>query len=617
MAYLQELLRTQETQLSIQQNNQQFIGLRSGEAYAQYFPTWEVTAPQYQVPIAWSLSQLGYRTNEVAYACITLKMKSISEPRVRIWDKDEEEFIDDGDNEEFFRFMEQPCPDITETDFHSANQMYLDIAGVLAWEKNMSNGGQLLDIWPMMPQYCSYMRGEGRLLRAIRYQPYTGLPYLDIDRSRVVLMMYADPNYFGLKPLSPTMVLSDVIKVDNDMTTMLETFIQNGAFVSGILASDQIINESDARFAKERFRESHGGPNKAGDVVVTGKGLKFERMGQTFREMVFPEVDARSETRICMGYSVPPILVSAKSGMDRATYSNYEQARKAWYEEYVTSQWKFLAERYTKDILIHFDSNPRHVLKFDTKEVKALQEDRTNTWKRATEAYKARVIVRNDALVEMGLEQIEDEEIGKEYYSTAMEQVSLSMEDNLDEPNAPVTVDNKVKVTGQDRIKVSEEDKIEEEKHFRAFAKRRLKENKASDIGEFEFKYVSSLRQRQLLSEFGVPDMESEMVLKALLETVKAIKENRKPQDISIKAVLPELPASIVNIENVIPEQKTQEIPPANITINVEPTPVNINPKVEVKTPMLKSSTTTKKVKRDNGNNIDGTIDKTQYEYEG
>jgi hypothetical protein len=337
--------------------------------------------------------------------------------------------------------------------------------------------------------------------------------------------MYADPNYFALKPLSPTMVLADVIKVDNDMTVMLQTFIQNGAFVSGILSSEQIINAEDARFAKERFRESHGGPNKAGDIVVQGKGLKFERMGTTFREMVFPEVDARSETRICMGYSVPPILVSAKSGMDRATYSNYEQARKAWYEEYVTSQWKFLAERYTRDILIHFDTNPKHILKFDTKDVKALQEDRTNTWKRATEAYKARVIVRNDALTEMGLMKLDDKELGEEYYSTAMEQVSLSMEDNLDEPNAPVTTDKELEVTGQDRMKVTQEDKDEEEKHFRAFAKRRLKENKSHDIGEFEFKYIDEKKQRQLLSEFGVPDPDAELVLKGLLEVVNIMKD--------------------------------------------------------------------------------------------
>jgi len=527
MAYLQELLQSQQTQIAQQEINNNQIGLRPGEAYTQYFPTWEVTAPQYQIPTAWSLSQLGYRTNEVAYACISLKMKTISEAPLRIWDKLEEEFIDDGDNEEYFRFMEQPCPDVSEADFHSANQMYLDIAGFMAWEKDTANDGSLKSIWPIMPQYASFERGQGKLLRAIHYLPYTGLPAYDIPRYKIVLMMYFDPNYFGLKPLSPTAVMADIIKVDNDMTTMLQTFIKNGAFVSGLLSTDQVINEADARFAKERFRETHGGVNNAGDIVVTGKGLKYQSTGQTFREMVFPEVDARSETRICMGYSVPPILVSAKSGMDRATYSNYEQARKAWYEEYVTSQWKFLEMRYTKDLLQHFDTDINHVLRFDTKNVKALQEDRTNQWNRAVEAYKSRIIVRNDALTEMGLPILVDSGgvLGMEYYQTAMTQTSMSTKDDLDKPNTAEGTKTDVEVTGQSLVKVTD-DEAEEEKKFRAFAKRRLKENKSKDIPEYEFLYLSERRQRQLLSEFNVPDPDAEMVLKGLLEVVTLIKNN-------------------------------------------------------------------------------------------
>ena len=71
MAYLQDLLTTQDQQIVIQNNNNQEMGLRDGQAFTSFFPTWEVTAPQYQVPTAWSLSQLGYKTNEVAYACIS------------------------------------------------------------------------------------------------------------------------------------------------------------------------------------------------------------------------------------------------------------------------------------------------------------------------------------------------------------------------------------------------------------------------------------------------------------------------------------------------------------------------------------------------------------------
>lgn len=611
MAYLQELIQAQQQQINQQATNQAFVGLPEGEAYSQYFSTWEVTAPQYQQPNPYTLTGF-YRTNEVAYACIDLRMNTISEPPTKVWDKKKEQFIDDHP---YYELMEEPCPDISHTDFIKAVEMFLQISGVLAWEKNTKNNGGILNIWPMMPQYCSYMRGEGRLLRTIRYQPYTGLPYLDIDRDRVVLFSYIDPLYYGLKPFSPTMVLSDIIGVDNNMTKMINQFVLNGAFVSGVLTTEQIINAEDARFAKERFRQDHGGVNNAGDIVVLGKGLKFEKSGQTFREMTFPDLDARNETRICMAYKVPPILVSAKSGMDRATYSNYEQARKAWYEEVVTSEWKFLAECLTRDILRHFDQDKNHVIRFDTTDVKALQEDRNSMWGRASKAYKDRIIVRNDALKEMGLQPLPDgDPLGNEYYQTVMSQSSTT--DDLDIAPGGEQVEGQ-DVTNQKQLlapekKPTKDEQDEEEKHFRTFAKRRLKENKANDIGEFEFKYVDIKRQRQLLSEFGVPDPDGKLLLEALLETVKAIKENRKPQDISIKAILPDMPNPVVNVENKIdlPEQKVFEIPTPQVTVNVEPTPININ------VPKLKSSKTTEKVKRDSGDNIDGKVGKTEYEYE-
>src|SRR6185436_15562570 len=98
MAYIQELIRTQEEHIRQQQIYSTIdMGLGKGQAYASVFPTWEVTAPQYMQPTAWSLAQLGYRTNEVAYACISLKMKTISEPSLEIWDKETDEVIDNDD----------------------------------------------------------------------------------------------------------------------------------------------------------------------------------------------------------------------------------------------------------------------------------------------------------------------------------------------------------------------------------------------------------------------------------------------------------------------------------------------------------------------------------------
>ena len=545
MAYLQEIVATQNEQLRISAiNNQQNIGLKPGEAYASYFPTWEVTAPQYPVPSPYQLTDV-YRTNEVAYACIELLMDSISEPPIIVIDKDTGEELKGHD---FTEFMKEPCPQVDEVDFWKANMMFLSIAGFMGWEQDNSNDGTIRAIYPIMPQYSSFMRGQGRLLDRIRYQPYTGMPYMDIPVERIMYYMYPDPRFYGLKPLGPTARLTDIIPVDTAMTQIVGQFLRNGAFISGQLVTDQIIDAEDARFAKETFRQAHGGPNNAGDVLVTGKGLKFERMNNTFREMVFPEVDARNEVRICMAYGIKPILISAKVGMDRSTMNNYEEARRAQYHEKFTSLWRFLEKGITRQLLPLFDTNPNHVCKFDLRNVEALQENRTEVWKRATETYKARITTRNETLKEMGLDPLTDKVLGDEYFQTTMAQTSNSLDiaDNSlsGEPVKPKATPTEPAADAT----MNEGNTKQEEKDFRVYAKKRIDEGKPHKIGAFEFKYVSEKRQRQLMTEFGVPDADAEMVVKSLLAVVEAL---RIPPDNHISINMPEqksAPTPVVNV---------------------------------------------------------------------
>ena len=545
MAYLQEIVATQNEQLRISAiNNQQNIGLKPGEAYASYFPTWEVTAPQYPVPSPYQLTDV-YRTNEVAYACIELLMDSISEPPIIVIDKDTGEELKGHD---FTEFMKEPCPQVDEVDFWKANMMFLSIAGFMGWEQDNSNDGTIRAIYPIMPQYSSFMRGQGRLLDRIRYQPYTGMPYMDIPVERIMYYMYPDPRFYGLKPLGPTARLTDIIPVDTAMTQIVGQFLRNGAFISGQLVTDQIIDAEDARFAKETFRQAHGGPNNAGDVLVTGKGLKFERMNNTFREMVFPEVDARNEVRICMAYGIKPILISAKVGMDRSTMNNYEEARRAQYHEKFTSLWRFLEKGLTRQLLPLFDTNPNHVCKFDLRNVEALQENRTEVWKRATETYKARITTRNETLKEMGLDPLTDKVLGDEYFQTTMAQTSNSLDiaDNSlsGEPVKPKATPTEPAADAT----MNEGNTKQEEKDFRVYAKKRIDEGKPHKIGAFEFKYVSEKRQRQLMTEFGVPDADAEMVVKSLLAVVEAL---RIPPDNHISINMPEqksAPTPVVNV---------------------------------------------------------------------
>jgi len=396
MAYLEDLI--QQSQQAAGQSmfvNQSWIGKPQGMAYSSFYPEWEVTTPQHVTPSPYALAQMGFRVNELVYTCINVRADSISEAPLRT-------YTDDGNEEiahhAISELLSNPCPGVSEQTFWKIVETYLGIAGFSAWEKERNNRGDVIRLWPMRPDWCSFLRGQQKPIRAIRYQPY-GLPYLDIAVEDILLFQYFDPLYPLLKPFSPSMSALEMINTDNNMTIMIQNFLRNGNFLGGILSTEnQVLQEAEAEVYKRRWQQTHGGADKAGEIAVIGKGLKFQTTSSSFRDMVFPEVDARSESRICMVFRVPPILIGAKVGIDRSTFANYQESRQSFYEGPISNEWKYLSGIVTDQLLPDFENEPKlFVCNFETKDVKALQEDRNSQVTRADTMYKGRWATKNEA----------------------------------------------------------------------------------------------------------------------------------------------------------------------------------------------------------------------------
>jgi HK97 family phage portal protein len=492
MSWLDESIA--QSLVNIQQQQQytsQVMGLHTGGAYARYNPAWETGTPKYlDNGTAYSLAQLGYNTNSLAYACIDLWAKSIAEPPVVAVNEAGEE-PEALPNHAFSKFMKRPCPGISQQEFWMATEIYRKIAGFAAWNKERNNLGQVIALWPMRPDFCSFLAGPDEPLRAIRYMPY-GLPFVDIPMEEIVYFGDFNPLFPFKKPLGPTAVLAPILGLDNDITKLISTFVRNGAFLGGVLSVAQTLNDTEATRLRGQWKQMHGGSENAGDIAVLGQGATYASTAQTFKEMVFPELDARSEARICMVYGVKPILISAKIGMDRSTMNNYKEGKSSWYEENVTNEWKLLSSELTEQLLPDFEDNESLVAEFDTHKIMALQEDRNQRWKRADDGYKSGTVTLNEARQEKGLDPKDG---GDEifYGGNPMEKE--------EEPEVPPVIPLPEETVVTRKPEPEEEDEI---KHFREFAKRRIKEGKKNIIASFEFKYVPLDDQIKLLSEFGV-----------------------------------------------------------------------------------------------------------------
>jgi hypothetical protein len=110
--------------------------------------------------------------------------------------------------------------------------------------------------------------------------------------------------------------------------------------------------------------------------------------------MGFEILDARSEARICMILRTPPILVGAKVGLDRSTFSNYGEARRSYWQDTLSPLFRRVRDELQSDLAPEFGDDVE--LRWDMSQVPALQEEQTAIWDRALRAFTGSGLTRNE-----------------------------------------------------------------------------------------------------------------------------------------------------------------------------------------------------------------------------
>jgi len=109
---------------------------------------------------------------------------------------------------------------------------------------------------------------------------------------------------------------------------------------------------------------------------------------------------------------VPPILIAAKVGLDKSTYSNYASARESFYKETVKPLWSFVATSLTRSILLRNPAYAGLSYRFDISKVPELQEDLNEASERAALLFEKKVATRNESREMVGLPPVDGEDGG-------------------------------------------------------------------------------------------------------------------------------------------------------------------------------------------------------------
>lgn len=205
--------------------------------------------------------------------------------------------------------------------------------------------------------------------------------------------------FHGLSPVEP---IKNQVLINHYYTKYLKNFFKNGAVPFGALSTDQVVDDDIASRSRNRWNESHKGEENWHNIAILGNGLAYQDVSPSIDKLVVDTLWKMPREAILAVFGLPPVMAGI---YEYANYANSQEQVKIFWQNAVLPMQRLIVGALNIQYVPRFGSNIR--LRFDTSNVKALQEDDTIKATRLTKYVSGGIMTPNEAREDIGLEPLE------------------------------------------------------------------------------------------------------------------------------------------------------------------------------------------------------------------
>jgi HK97 family phage portal protein len=348
-------------------------------------------------------------SNSAVFACLSAICTAYPEAPAKVWLEPEPGQREWQQDHPLQSLLDKPNPYLTREQLWHYVQWCKHVNGNAYLRKIRAGAGNVTELWPISPLRVQPIttREDAARGRFISYYAYTFDPAKDPlhippeDMVHFKLGLDDRDHRLGLAPLAR---LVDEVMGDDEASRWQTTMLGNGGSI-GMLVEvppDSTLTPEQAETLKADMQERFGGKNR-GRVGVLMGGAKASPYGFSPEQMDMKALHRIPEERIAAVLRVPAIIAGLGAGLDRSTYANFREAREMFAEMTILPLYAFDASSINQQLLPEFTSDPRLRVAFDITDMRALQEDEDNKWKRLNEAVKTGWVDVSEARTDVGL----------------------------------------------------------------------------------------------------------------------------------------------------------------------------------------------------------------------
>ena len=344
------------------------MGIFSGLFKSRDKPKDSYDSPSYSY--FFGRTQAGKRVNDrtalqiiAVYACVRVLSEALAQLPLHVY-----QYTDKGKERVpqhplYFLLHDQPNPEMTSFVFRETLMSHLLIYGN-AFAQIIRNGrGEVLGLYPLMPDKVRVDRDERNRL-IYRYSRYDEHNPNFREQGEIILPMeqvlhIPGLGFDGLVGYSPIAMAKNALGLAIACEEYGAKFFANGAAPGGVLEHPGTIK--DPQRVRESWQSTFGGSGNANKIAVLEEGMKYTPIGISPEQAQFLETRKFQINEIARIFRVPPHMVG---DLEKSSFSNIEQ-QSLEFVKYTLDPWVIRWEQSIQRSLLSKDEKAVYFVKFN------------------------------------------------------------------------------------------------------------------------------------------------------------------------------------------------------------------------------------------------------------
>jgi HK97 family phage portal protein len=348
-----------------------------------------------------ALSREGYEHSTYVFACINQLARQTAYVRPLLYQTDRRGRMTEIDDHPILQLISRPNEDQALEQFLEAAYITRLLSGNTYLERVGLENRPPVELYVKRPDRMRVLPGRDTRISGYEYR-IAGLTY-KFDAWQILHLRTYHPrdDYYGLSPLAAAARGVDVFNAGQAHNLAM---LQNGARPTGAWVSSSTLTDDQFENLRAQLDEASGLGNRGRPLLLEG-GIDWKELGLNPRDLDFLAGQADAARQIHAVYGVHPVL----TGLQTGTYDNQREASRALLNMAVFPFLDMLFGELTRWIGPLYGTGFR--LTFDRNAFPAFSEDEGALVDRASNAFKAGVLSRNEARAMLGYEPTPDGDV--------------------------------------------------------------------------------------------------------------------------------------------------------------------------------------------------------------